>query len=104
MWNEIATWQASLTQRLDLSAKTIALYTQDARRFATWLQHEHPGLKSTGVTPTDAKIYRDHLLAKRYAPTTITRALISLMLFFDTFHGTTPSPPLTTTQAVDPVS
>ena len=46
----------------------IALYTQDARRFATWLQQEHPGLKATEVTLTDAKTYRDHLLARRYAP------------------------------------
>jgi hypothetical protein len=37
MWSEIATWQEQLNQRPDLSAKTIALYTQDARRFATWL-------------------------------------------------------------------
>src|ERR1700730_3148908 len=84
MWSEIATWQEQLNLRPDLSAKTIALYTQDARRFATWLQKEHAGLKATEVTSTDAKIYRDHLLAKRYAPTTINRALISLMLFFDT--------------------
>ena len=33
MWNEIATWQETLTQRSDLAAKTIALYTQDARRW-----------------------------------------------------------------------
>jgi len=45
MWNEIATWQETLTHRPDLSAKTIALYIQDARRFATWLHSEHPGLK-----------------------------------------------------------
>src|SRR5258706_10378645 len=90
MWNEIATWQEKLKKRPDLSSKTIALYTQDARRFATWLQSEHPGLGATEVTPTDAKAYRDHLLAKRYAPTTINRALISLMLFFDTIEGTNP--------------
>src|SRR5260370_17522673 len=90
MWSEIAIWQERLNLRPDLSTKTIALYTQDARRFATWLQHEHPGLKVTEVTPTDAKTYRDHLLAKRYAPTTINRALISLMLFFDTLDGTNP--------------
>jgi site-specific recombinase XerD len=78
MWNEIAAWQEILTQRPDLSVKTMALYTQDARRFATWLQQEHPGLKVTEVTPTDAKMYRDHMLAKRYAPTTINRALIIL--------------------------
>jgi site-specific recombinase XerD len=64
------------------------LYTQDARRFATWVQHEQPGLKVTEVTSTDAKAYRDHLLAKRYAPTTINRALVSLMLFFDTVGDT----------------
>jgi hypothetical protein len=70
--------------------KTSVLYTQDTRRSATWLQQEHPGLKATEVTATDAKTYRDHLLAKRYAPTTINRALISLMLFFDTIAGTNP--------------
>jgi len=90
MWNEIAAWQETLKDRPDLSAKTIALYTQDARRFATWLQQEHPGLRATEVTPTDAKTYRDHLLTKRQAPTTINRALISLMLFFDTISGTNP--------------
>jgi site-specific recombinase XerD len=74
MWNEIAMWQETLKERPDLSAKTITLYTQDARRFATWLQQEHPGLKASEVTPTDAKAYRDHLLAKRYAPTTINRS------------------------------
>jgi hypothetical protein len=29
MWHEIAAWQEALTHRPDLSAKTIALYTQD---------------------------------------------------------------------------
>ncbi len=86
----------------DLSAKTITLYTQDARRFATWLQQEHPGLKATEVTPTDAKTYRDHLLAKRYAPTTIKRALISLMLFFDTIEGTKPFRHLIMIDIVEP--
>ena len=46
--------------RPDLSVKTVALYTQDARRFATWVQQEHPGLKVGEVTPTDAKSYCDH--------------------------------------------
>ncbi len=102
MWNEIAAWQERLHHRPDLSAKTIALYTQDARRFATWLQQEHPGLKATEFTPTDAKTYRDHLLAKRYAPTTINRALISLMLFFDTIEGTNPFRNLTMIDIVEP--
>ena len=91
-----------LTLRPDLSAKTIALYTQDARRFATWLQSEHPGLKATEITPIDAKTYRDHLLAKRFAPTTINRALISLMLFFDTLDGTNPFRHLTMIEVVEP--
>jgi site-specific recombinase XerD len=102
MWNEIAAWQETLTQRPDLSAKTIALYTQDARRFATRLQSEHPGLGATEVTSTDAKTYRDHLLAKRYAPTTINRALTSLMLFFDTIEGTNPFRNLTMIDFVEP--
>jgi site-specific recombinase XerD len=102
MWHEIAAWQEKLNLRPDLSAKTVALYTQDARRFATWLQHEHPSLKVTEVTATDAKTYRDHLLAKRYAPTTINRALISLMLFFDTLDGTNPFRHLTMIEIVEP--
>src|SRR6266849_8668059 len=102
MWNEIASWQETLNLRPDLAAKTITLYTQDARRFATWLQQEHPGLKATELTPTDAKTYRDHLLAKRYAPTTINRALISLMLFFDTIAGTNPFRNLTMIDVVEP--
>lgn len=102
MWNEIAAWQETLHLRPGLSAKTIALYTQDARRFATWLQQEHSGLKATEVTPTDAKTYRDHLLAKRYAPTTINRALISLMLFFDSIAGTNPFRHLTMIEIVEP--
>jgi site-specific recombinase XerD len=102
MRNEIAAWQETLKERPDLSAKTIALYTQDVRRFATWLQQEHPGLKATEVMPTDAKAYRDHLLAKRYAPTTINRALISLKLFFDTIEGTNPYRNLTMIEIVEP--
>lgn len=102
MWNEIATWQEQLHLRSDLSAKTIALYTQDARRFAAWLQREHPGLGATKVTPTDAKTYRDHLLAKHYTPTTINRALISQMLFFDTIEGTNPFRHLTMIDMVEP--
>src|SRR5438270_12758034 len=102
MWHEIVAWQEQLHRRPDLSAKTITLYTQDVRRFATWLQQEHPGLKATEVTPTDAKTYRDHLLAKRYAPTTINRALISLMLFFDTLDGTNPFRHLTMIEIVEP--
>ncbi len=35
MWNEIAAWQEKLLHRPDLAVKTVALYTQDARRFAT---------------------------------------------------------------------
>ena len=102
MWNEIAVWQEQLHRRPDLSAKTVALYTQDVRRFATWLQQEHPGLGAIEVTPTDAKTYRDYLLAKRYAPTTINRALISLMLFFDTIDGTNPFRHLTMIEIVEP--
>ncbi|HAE84308.1 MAG TPA: hypothetical protein DEV72_19805 [Ktedonobacter sp.] len=102
MWQEIAAWQEQLHLRPDLSVKTVALYTQDARRFATWVQQEHPGLKVGEVTPTDAKSYRDHLLAKRYAPTTINRALISLMLFFDTIDGTNPFRHLTMIEIVEP--
>jgi site-specific recombinase XerD len=102
MWQEIAAWQETLKERPDLSAKTIAFYTQDARRFATWLQQEHAGLKATEVTSTDAKTYRDHLLAKRYAPTTINRVLISLMLFFDTIEGNNPFRHLTMIEIVEP--
>jgi site-specific recombinase XerD len=102
MWNEIAAWQEQLNLRPDLSAKTIVLYTQDVRRFATWLQQEYAGLKATEVTPTDAKNYRDHLLAKLYAPTTVNRALISLMLFFDTIDGTNPFRTLTMIEIVEP--
>src|SRR5438270_6495795 len=102
MWHEIVAWQEQLHRRPDLSAKTITLYTQDVRRFATWLQQEHPGLKATEVTPTDAKAYRDYLLAKRYAPTTINRALISLMLFFDTIESTNPFRHLTMIDVIEP--
>lgn len=102
MWNEITAWQENLNLRPDLSGKTIALYTQDARRFATWLQSEHPGLRATEVTSTDAKTYRDHLLTKRYAPTTINWALISLMLFFDTIDGSNPFRHLTMIEIVEP--
>jgi site-specific recombinase XerD len=66
------------------------------------LRSEHAGLKATEVTPTDAKTYRDHLLAKRYAPTTINRALISLMLFFDTIGGANPFRNLTMIDIVEP--
>src|SRR5436305_13711242 len=104
MWNEIVAWQEQLHHRPDLSAKTIALYTQDVRRFATWLQQEHPALKATEVTPTDAKTYRDHLLAKRYAPTTINRALISFMPFFHTLAGTNPFPNFTIIDIYEPAS
>lgn len=58
--------------------------------------------KVTEVTPTDAKTYRDHLLAKRYAPTKINRALISLMLFFDTLDGTNPFRKLSMIEIVEP--
>ena len=102
MWNEIAAWQEKLVHRPDLSAKTIALYTQDARRFATWLQSDHPGLKATEITSIDAKTYRDYLLTQRFAPTTINRALISLMLFFDTIDGTNPFRHLTMIEVVEP--
>lgn len=102
MWNEIAAWQEKLVHRPDLAVKTVALYTQDARRFATWLQSEHPGLKATEITSIDAKTYRDHLLAQRFAPTTINRALISLMLFFDTINGTNPFRHLTMIEIVEP--
>jgi site-specific recombinase XerD len=102
MWHEISAWQEQLNLRPDLAAKTVSLYTQDARRFATWLQQEHPGLKATEVTPLDAKTYRDHLLAKRHAPTTINRALISLMLFYDSIGNANPFRNLTMIDIVEP--
>jgi site-specific recombinase XerD len=92
MWDEIAAWQATLTHRPDLSTKTVALYTQDVRRFATWLSAAAPGLPLAKVTTMDAKSYRDHLLAQRYAPTTINRALISLRLFFDSLTDSLAKP------------
>ena len=46
--------------------------------------------------------HRDHLLAKRYALTTINHALISLMLFFDTIEGTNPYRNLTMIEIVEP--
>ena|SRR5260221_10000602 len=61
-----------------------------------------PFLKATEVTSTDAKTYRDHLLAKRFAPTTINRVLISLMLFFDTLDGINPFRYLTMIEMVEP--
>src|SRR5260370_2241586 len=102
MWQEIANWQETVKASPDLSSKTVALYTQDARRFATWLQHEHPGLTVSEVTTTDAKAYRDSLLAKRYAPTTINRALTSLVLFFDTIEATNPFRHLTMIEVIEP--
>src|SRR5260370_31831814 len=102
MWQEIANWQEAWTARPDLSAKTVALYTQDARRLATWLQHEHPGLTVSEVTTTDAKAYRDSLLAKRYATTTINGALISLVLLFDTIEATNPFRHLTMIEVIEP--
>lgn len=42
------------------------------------------------MTPVDAKTYRDLLVTKRYAPAPSNRALISLMLFFDTIGSTNP--------------
>jgi site-specific recombinase XerD len=50
----------------------------------------------------NVKTYRDHLLAKRFAPTTINRALISLMLFFDTIEGINPFRNLTMIDVVEP--
>lgn len=52
--------------------------------------------------PVDVVSYRDHLLTKRYAPTTINRALISLMLFFDTIEGTNPFRRLSMIDIVEP--
>jgi hypothetical protein len=40
---------------------------------------------------------------KRFAPTTINRALISLMRFFDTLDGTNPFRHLTMIEGVEPV-
>lgn len=54
------------------------------------------------VTPTDAKAYRDHLLAKRYTPTMINRALINLMLFFNTIGSMNPFRNLTMIEIVEP--
>jgi site-specific recombinase XerD len=102
MWNEIAAWQEKLTHRQDLSAKTMALYTQDARRFAIWLQSQRIGDSATEITTIDTKMSRNRLLAKRFAPTTINRMLISLMVLFDPIAGTNPSRHLTMIDAVEP--
>jgi site-specific recombinase XerD len=102
MWQEITAWQDTLTRRPDLAAKTVTLYTQDVRRFATWLHVEHPGVSAAQVTTLDAKSYRDHLLAKRQAPATINRALISLMLFFDSLLSPNPFRHLTMIDVEEP--
>jgi site-specific recombinase XerD len=57
MWNEIAAWQEQLHLRPDLSAKTIALYTQDVRRFATWLQYEHPVVLQKILSSSETSIF-----------------------------------------------
>ena len=57
--------------------------------------------KPPGSRPLMPKPIGDHLLARRYAPTTINRALISLMLFFDTIEGTNPFRHLTMIDIVE---
>jgi len=58
--------------------------------------------KLGGIQHTREDLFRVRaLLAQRFAPTTINRALISLMLFFDTIESTNPFRNLTMIETVE---
>jgi len=103
MWEEIATWFRALEEQGALAPRTVALYGQDVRRFASWLMtrdvtYSADPLGATeaasgrrprvtvvsvqDVTDVDAQAYRAHLLSLGLGRSAINRALSGLRLFF----------------------
>jgi len=66
----------------DKSSSTLASYRSDLIQFSLWFQSVN-GSKMTlfNITPTDARQYKQHLIASGLRPQTINRRLLSLKYF-----------------------
>jgi integrase/recombinase XerC len=66
----------------DKSLSTLSSYRSDLIQFSIWFQSVN-GVKMTlfNITPTDARQYKQHLVASGLRPQTINRRLLSLKYF-----------------------
>lgn len=73
---------AAYLQQQDRSPKTIQGYLCDLESFARWFQQSNgEKLTDKNLTPTDAREYRQWLVARDAAPSTINRHLATLRVF-----------------------
>ena len=72
----------SYQKSTDKSPSTLASYRSDLIQFSIWFQSVN-GAKMTlfNITPTDARQYKQHLIASGLRPQTINRRLLSLKYF-----------------------
>ena len=72
----------SYQKSTDKSPSTLASYRSDLIQFSIWFQSIN-GAKMTlfNITPTDARQYKQHLIASGLRPQTINRRLLSLKYF-----------------------
>jgi len=73
---------AAYLQQQDRAEKTIQGYLCDLESFARWFQQSNgEKLTDKNLTPTDAREYRQWLVARDAAPSTINRHLATLRVF-----------------------
>src|SRR5688572_28834042 len=91
-----ARWQEAFVDHLKndchLAANTVAAYRRDLRRFDEWLAGRGTGTARGTLKPADLNIrdladYAGWLHARKLAPASIARHLVSLKLYFRYLQG-----------------
>ena len=68
----------------DKSPTTLASYRSDLIQFSLWFESVNGvEMKLMNITPTDARQYKQHLIASNRRPATINRRLLSLKYFLE---------------------
>jgi len=68
----------------DKSPLTLGSYRSDLIKFAAWFESvNNADMKLANVTPTDARQYKQHLIASGFKAPTINRRLLSLKYFLE---------------------
>lgn len=73
---------ADYLEKQDRSRMTIRGYLGDLSCFARWFEQANgEELRADNITPTDVRLYREHLLSEKARPSTINRRLAVLRAF-----------------------
>jgi site-specific recombinase XerD len=72
----------------DRAAITVSGYLRDLQAFARWFEQTNgDALSLEQITPTDAREYRQWLIARQAAPSSVNRRLSALRAFFEWAQG-----------------